>query len=175
MSESYVVSGAKLKCSCGDKECTFQPDDRGIKVDDLVQGNSMDFKPQNIASFGMCKSMNNPAVAAATASNFGVLQQMPCQPVLSPWVNGKTNKMISGFPAVVDSSQVFCAYAGVIKVVDCGQDLENTGGKQFKDVAKIQQASKEKGKPSPAVKQFRQDNNQAFDQRDQQRAKSVEK
>ncbi len=166
MSEAYVVAGAKLKCSCGNQECTFQPSDRGITVDEKIQGTNMDYQPQNIAGFGMCKSMSNPAVAAATASNFGVLQQMPCQPVLSPWVNGKTNRTVAGLPAVVDSSQVLCAYAGVIKVVDCGQDLENNGGKKYQDRNSVREASKQ---PSPAMakqQQLAKTSKQAGDQHD---------
>ncbi|MDR2437860.1 MAG: DUF4280 domain-containing protein, partial [Planctomycetaceae bacterium] len=35
----------------------------------------------NLATFGMCSSPANPAVAAATAAALGVLTPMPCIPV----------------------------------------------------------------------------------------------
>ena len=49
----------------------------------------MDNQPiANIAPFGVCISLANPAVAAATAAAMGVLVPLPCMPVTpAPWAN----------------------------------------------------------------------------------------
>lgn len=121
---SYVVDGAKLKCSFGDKESNFKvPMTHDVYINDKSQGNIMDFKPNvNIMPFGMCSSLANPTVAAATAANYGRLQKMPCIPVtVSPWLNGKTDFLISKFPALLNTSKLMCMWCGVISVVDDGQ------------------------------------------------------
>ena len=44
----------------------------------------------SVPPFGLCTSMANPQVAAATAAAQNVLTPQPCQPVLSPWSPGAT-------------------------------------------------------------------------------------
>lgn len=80
--------------------------------------NIMDFKPlANIMPFGMCMSLSNPTVAAATAAALGVLTPMPCMPVTTPWVPGSPTVLIGNMPAVNTTSKCNCAWAGVISVV----------------------------------------------------------
>jgi hypothetical protein len=84
----------------------------------------MDYKPNiNIMPFGLCSSMANPAVAAATAANNGVLTRMPCTPVVTmPWMNGKQNVLIAKHPALLNKCTNQCMYAGIISIVDDGQE-----------------------------------------------------
>lgn len=121
---SYIVQGAKLSCSMGDKDSTFKvPMDHKIYINNKPQGNIMDFKPTvNILPFGKCKSLLNPAVAAATAANSGVLRPMPCIPATTmPWINGKMDVLIENFPAMLKKSKTMCMWCGVISIKDDGQ------------------------------------------------------
>jgi hypothetical protein len=74
MGESYVTQGAKLKCSFGDSESVLKvPINHKSFINNKPEGNIMDFKPMfNIYPFGMCSSLANPTVSAATAANKGV-------------------------------------------------------------------------------------------------------
>jgi hypothetical protein len=83
----------------------------------------MDNKPLvNVMPCGMCQSMANPTVAAATAAALGVLTPMPCIPVLTaPWTPGSTTCMIGGKMALNQSCKLMCAYGGSISVVNPGQ------------------------------------------------------
>ncbi len=74
----------------------------------------------NIPPFGMCTSLANPTVAAATAAALGVLTPMPCVPATTPWVNGATGTTIGGQPALVLGAQCQCAWGGVVQVLDPG-------------------------------------------------------
>jgi uncharacterized Zn-binding protein involved in type VI secretion len=81
-----------------------------------------DFTPMvNIAPFGMCTTLSNPTVAAATAAALGVLTPMPCVPVTTPWRPGSVSVMIGGKPALTNSSQCQCAWGGIIAIGMPGQ------------------------------------------------------
>ena len=76
----------------------------------------------NVVPFGMCTSIANPAVAAATAAALGVLTPMPCTPVLpAPWSPGSPTVLIGGKPALTNLSKCLCAYGGVIQITVPGQ------------------------------------------------------
>ncbi|MGE7090729.1 DUF4280 domain-containing protein [Lysinibacillus sp. NPDC048646] len=122
---SYVVAGAKLSCSQGDQTSSLQmPMSHGVYVKNKAQMNTMDFKPGvNIQPFGLCQTLSNPTVAAATAANNGVLTPMPCTPVITmPWINGKADQLIEKSPALINQSINMCLYCGTIKVEDDGQE-----------------------------------------------------
>ena len=91
--------------------------------------NVMDFKPfVNVMPFGMCNSMANPAVAAATAAAFGVLTPMPCVPATAaPWVPGSSKVLIGMMPALQDTAKLMCTWGGVIQVVAPSQFTTLTG------------------------------------------------
>lgn len=85
--------------------------------------NIMDHKPfVNVLPFGMCSSMANPMVAAATAAALGALTPMPCIPVTAaPWIVGAPTVMIGNMPALNNSSKLMCNWGGVIQIVNPGQ------------------------------------------------------
>jgi len=123
----FVTKGAKLKCSMGDSISEFNV----IHASKVVYlhgenlGNIMNNKPMlNIKACGMCQSLANPSVAAATSVAMGVLTPMPCIPnTTSPWMKGKMNVLVKGQPALMDDCKLMCACGGVIEVVDNGQEL----------------------------------------------------
>jgi hypothetical protein len=128
--KSYVVEGATLKCSCGDKECKLKtPGRKSVLIQGKLQANIMDFIPKvNIDSFGKCKSLKNPLVAAATSANHGRLKPMPCIPnVTIPWINGKEDMLADEAPALLDCSKNMCIWGGKISIVKDGQSEVNWG------------------------------------------------
>lgn len=122
---SYVVAGAKLSCSKGNQVSTLNmPISHGVYTKNKAQMNTMDFKPyENIQPFGLCHSLANPTVAAATAANNGVLTPKPCTPMITmPWINGKVDQLIDNHPALTNQSTNMCLYCGTIRVEDDGQE-----------------------------------------------------
>jgi uncharacterized protein DUF4280 len=119
-----VVSGAVTMCSFGLAPSTLNV----LPLNRTMAGgppaaNIMDNIPfVNIMPFGMCISLANPTVAAATAAALGVLTPMPCVPVIpAPWVPGSPTVLIGNFPALNNTSTCMCAWAGVIQIVFPGQ------------------------------------------------------
>jgi len=99
-----------------------------VQASNQFMANIMDFKPfMNIPTFGQCKSLANPTVAAATAANSGKLQPMPCIPsTVAPWVPGEPTVLIKGMPALVNTCKLMCMWAGIIEVTNAGQISCNT-------------------------------------------------
>lgn len=119
----FVCGGAMLKCSFGaaPSSLVVLPANRTLTA--MPFANIMDSKPfVNILPFGMCQSMANPAVAAATAAKFGTLTPMPCTPVTpAPWAPGSPTVLVANMPALNNSSKCMCSYGGVIEIVNPGQ------------------------------------------------------
>ena len=70
----------------------------------------------NIPPFGMCQSMANPQVAAATAAAMGALTPMPCIPnVIAPWVPPAISTFASALPLATVSSKCVCMWGGMIE------------------------------------------------------------
>jgi hypothetical protein len=83
----------------------------------------------NVPSFGMCSSEANPVVSDATAAAEGVLTPMPCVPALdAPWVPGSPTVLVSGVPALTQSSKCLCAWEGVITILMPGQQGTEVAG-----------------------------------------------
>jgi len=118
-----VCGGAALQCSFGlaPGMLNVLPVNRTMTA--MPIANIMDNKPfVNIAPFGMCNSMANPAVASATAAALGVLTPMPCTPVVAaPWVPGSPTVLVANMPALNNSSKCMCNFGGVIQIVNPGQ------------------------------------------------------
>ena len=121
----FVCNGAKLKCSMGDQQSDMKVMHpvKPVNLHGECMANIMDNKPMmNIMPFGQCQSLANPAVAAATAANYGVLRPMPCIPnTTSPWMSGKAKVLVKGQPALMNNDKLMCMWAGVIEIIDEGQ------------------------------------------------------
>jgi hypothetical protein len=118
-----VVQGAALQCSMGIAPSTLAVVRPGVDGDSNLAANIQDMVPMtNISPFGMCQSPANPQVAAATAAALGVLTPQPCIPATSaPWTPGSQSVTVAGLPALSDSCQCICQWAGTITVTDAGQ------------------------------------------------------
>lgn len=87
----------------------------------------LDAKPMlNLPTFGMCMSLANPMVAAATAAALGVLTPMPCIPMTQAWLPGYPMALIKGKPATIKPCKAICAYAGVVSIEQPGQAKAQT-------------------------------------------------
>jgi uncharacterized Zn-binding protein involved in type VI secretion len=115
-----VVEGALVMCSFGMAPASLNvlPESE-VMIEGRPAADITCSTPLNIPTFGMCTSLANPEVAAATSAHFGVLTPMPCVPVLMPWIPASTT-LIGGKPALVAGSTCICAYAGVIEILDPG-------------------------------------------------------
>lgn len=124
MGRVYVCNGAQMVCSMGTSSSVLVVlPERKILLDGQPQANIMDYKSMtNIPSFGLCMSLANPVVAAATAAHLGVLTPMPCIPnTSSPWQNGKLELLLKQYPALCQDSTLDCMWAGKITITECGQ------------------------------------------------------
>jgi hypothetical protein len=119
-----VVNGAMLKCSMG-----MAPGNLVVLPVHMVMcgnqpaANIMDHVPMmNIMPFGMCRSLANPIVAAATSAAMGTLTPMPCIPnTPAPWMPGSPTVLLANMPALNDCSKCMCTWAGVIEITNPGQ------------------------------------------------------
>jgi len=116
-----VFHGAMLRCSEG-----LAPGSLVVLPANMTNGEDkpvatvMDHLPMvNIQAFGMCKSMANPQVAAATASASGVLTPQPCIPLTAaPWTPGAPAVTVQGMTVLVEGSTCMCTWAGTIEIAD---------------------------------------------------------
>jgi len=123
-----VVSGAMMMCTFGAAPSTLN-----VLPANMVNGagkpaaNIMDHKPNvNVAPFGVCMSLSNPQVAAATSAALGVLTPMPCVPMTTaPWMPGSATVMLKNMPALNNSSKCLCNWGGQISITFAGQVTVN--------------------------------------------------
>lgn len=119
-----VVSGAMLMCSFG-----VAPSTLTVTPENLVAGSKlpaatiMDFVPmKNIMPFGMCMTLSNPVVAAATAAKLGAFTPAPCIPATtSPWTPGSATVTVGKKPALTNVCTCLCQWGGVISITNPGQ------------------------------------------------------
>jgi len=117
-----VTTGAMMMCPFGMAPSTLNVLPTNKTMAGAPAATIMDFNPMvNIPPFGMCMSIANPTVAAATAAALGVLTPMPCIPVTAPWVPGSPTVMIGGMPALNNTSTCMCSWGGVIQIGFPGQ------------------------------------------------------
>lgn len=119
-----VCMGAMLQCSFGvaPSSLVVLPTNKAV-AGGPPAATIMDHIPMtNIMPFGMCSSLANPTVAAATSAALGVLTPMPCIPATAaPWAPGSATVMIGNMPALNSTSKCMCNWAGVISIVSPGQ------------------------------------------------------
>jgi len=120
----HVCSGAQLMCTFGmaPSSLVVLPLNKSMSST-MPSANIMDNKPMvNILPFGMCMSIANPTVAAATSAAMGVLTPMPCIPMTTaPWAPGSPTMILGGMPALNITSKLMCNWAGVIQIIQPGQ------------------------------------------------------
>jgi hypothetical protein len=129
----HVCTGAMMACTMGAAPSTLNvlPKNK-MQTSSMAAANIMDNIPMvNIPAFGVCKSMANPTVAAATAAATAAAQgvftltPMPCVPVFpAPWVPGAPTVMLANMPVLNNTSKLMCAYAGVVSINNPGQMTE---------------------------------------------------
>jgi hypothetical protein len=116
--------GALMSCSFGAAPSSLMvlPMNR-VMAGGPPAANIMDGKPMlNVLPFGVCTSMANPMVAAATAAALGVLTPMPCIPVTpAPWAPGSPTVLVANMPALNNASKLMCSWGGMIQVSFAGQ------------------------------------------------------
>lgn len=114
-----AVTGAVATCTFGlaPSSLSFLPVSR-VMIEGRPAGTIMDIVPMlNVMPFGMCSSLSNPTVAAATSAALGVLTPMPCIPTIAgPWAPGAAKTTIGGKPALVSGSTCNCAFGGVVSM-----------------------------------------------------------
>lgn len=114
-----VVTGDQLMCSFGAAPAPINvlPVNR-VNAENKPMANIMDHKPfVNIAPFGVCASLSNPATASLTAAALGVLTPGPCTPMTSsPWMPGTPTVLLANMPALNSTSKCLCMYGGSISV-----------------------------------------------------------
>ena len=121
-----VCMGANMMCTFGmaPSSLVVLPINRVI-TNQVPDANIMDHIPMlNIMPFGMCMSIANPTVAAATAAALGVLTPMPCIPATTtPWVPGAVSPpvLLGNQPSLDNISMLMCMWAGVITFVTPGE------------------------------------------------------
>lgn len=119
-----VVAGAVLVCPFGTSTSVLNVTSQ-TKV--LTEG-----KPQatikdinlfvNIPPFGMCTSLANPQVAAATAAALGVLTPQPCtMAAAGTWTATRGKLLVGGVPCLCNDAVLNCSLGkGVITITNPG-------------------------------------------------------
>lgn len=116
-----AVTGATVMCPFGTKPCTLKPSSQTtVLCSSMAAGTIMDV---NVGTFGMCSSLANPQVAAATAAALGVLTPQPCTfAPAGPWTPGSPKVLAGGKPVLTTDSSIVCALgAGILSIANPGQ------------------------------------------------------
>lgn len=120
---NQVCTTAQMSCSFGLAPSVFNATPRPVLTDYKIAGVITDHVPMlNVPPFGMCTSMVNPMVIAATAAALGTPTPAPCIPVLpAPWVPGVPTVLIGNIPAIDNTCKLMCQWLGVISFITPGQ------------------------------------------------------
>jgi uncharacterized Zn-binding protein involved in type VI secretion len=125
-----ATQGALLQCTFGAAPATLNalPIPR-VLIEGKPAAVVTDTVPMlNVPPFGMCMSLANPMVAAATTAALGVLTPMPCVPaIVGPWLPGALRTLVAGTPALSMGSQCMCAWGGAITMTMPGAIRTQSG------------------------------------------------
>ena len=121
-----TCTGGQMTCPFGAAPSAFIATPKMVMSGQMPAGNIMDHVPiMNIPPFGVCNSIANPTVAAATAAALGVLTPMPCIPnTPAPWVPGAPTVLVANAPALDNVSKLTCLWGGVIQFTSPGETTE---------------------------------------------------
>ena len=114
-----VVNNAVTVCSKGTMPSVLLVgDEHDWVIENENTANVGDHVPiTNIVPFGLCKSMANPAVAAAQGT------PQPCIPITPmEWSPGEKSVILDKHKALHDQSICPCVWKGIIAITDAGQD-----------------------------------------------------
>lgn len=121
---NQVCMGAVCQCTFGAAPSTLvvTPENKTL-TSSMPAATIMDnVSMKNIMPFGMCSSLANPTVAAATSAAMGALTPMPCVPAIAgPWAPGSPTVLIAGKVALNDTSKLMCNWGGIISINNAGQ------------------------------------------------------
>lgn len=127
---SIVLHGATIRCDQGTTPAslTVLPTNRTLG-EDKPAATTMDHLPTaNIPPFGMCRSLMNPQVAAATSAAGGALTPQPCIPVtMAPWTPGEATVTVGSLTLLVEGSTCKCSWAGTISITVPGSTRVSGG------------------------------------------------
>ena len=121
---AVVVADAMIACSFGSQPGKLTvTSQQTVLAEGKPVATIQDVMPLvNISSLGMCSSLQNPQVAAATAAALGVLTPQPCVPcIMGTWNPAQAKCLAGGKPCLTSESTVTCAYMGALRIVDPGQ------------------------------------------------------
>lgn len=118
-----VVTGGTALCTFGTMPGVISA---GAQKKVLIEGKPaatiLDFNAQCITPFGLCTTLTNPAVQAATAAALGVLTPQPCAFMpAGTWRPSKLTVQAGGSPVLTTECQGNCIYGGCIAVTNPGQ------------------------------------------------------
>ena len=122
---TIVVSGAVLQCPFGTSPSSLNVTSQAMyMISGQPAATIQDAQGMvNIQPFGMCSSLANPQVAAATAAALGVLTPQPCMPTTAgTWIPSGPTTLIDGKPCLTNDCQVLCSNGmGTIQISNPGQ------------------------------------------------------
>ncbi|MDR0433523.1 MAG: DUF4280 domain-containing protein [Gracilibacteraceae bacterium] len=117
-----VVTGATYVCTFGTVPGVLKAAQAKVLAGGAPAAVISDVAPMAaITPCGLCTTVSNPAVAAATAAALGVLTPQPCIPApVGTWL-GSRAPQIAGTPGLSSEAKLLCSYGGLISVVSPGQ------------------------------------------------------
>lgn len=120
-----AATGAQLICPFGTAPGSFNAMTKPtVQAGGKPAGTIKDMAAMtNITPFGMCTSLANPQVAAATAAALGVLTPQPCMPsAAGTWTSAAPKVLIGGVPCLCTGAVLTCVNGmGVIQITNPGQ------------------------------------------------------